>query len=124
MTKNFSTCFTDCSNRRCYLNIQLNPQCCSRECAAGCIGPRDDQCIVSIVVMVIIYKWFTIYRHVKTSIIMVPVLPTVHRDKCIIQQLNLLQPMPILDFILVLFVWNHVPVCYHNMLYNDMLYVM
>ena len=47
VTKNFSTCFTDCSNRRCYLNIQENPQCCSRECAAGCTGPRDDQCIVS-----------------------------------------------------------------------------
>ena len=47
MTKNFSTCSTDCSNRRCYLNAQQNPQCCSRECAAGCTGPRDDQYIVS-----------------------------------------------------------------------------
>ena len=47
MTKNFSTCSTDCSNRRCYLNAEQNPQCCSRECAAGCTGPRDDQCIVS-----------------------------------------------------------------------------
>ena len=47
VTKNFSTCSTDCSNRRCYLNVEQNPQCCSRECAAGCTGPRDDQCIVS-----------------------------------------------------------------------------
>ena len=47
VTKNYSTCSTDCSNRRCYLNAQQNPQCCSRECAAGCTGPRDDQCIVS-----------------------------------------------------------------------------
>ena len=47
VTKNFSTCSDDCSNRRCYLNAQQNPQCCKRECAAGCTGPRDDQCIVS-----------------------------------------------------------------------------
>ena len=47
VTKNFSTCSTDCSNRRCYLNAEMNPQCCSRECAAGCTGPHDDQCIVS-----------------------------------------------------------------------------
>ena len=24
-----------------------NPQCCSRECAAGCVGPNDNQCTVS-----------------------------------------------------------------------------
>ncbi|XP_065888561.1 melanoma receptor tyrosine-protein kinase-like [Dysidea avara] len=44
LTKNFGTCFEDCSTRRCYLNIAENPQCCSRECAAGCMGPNDNQC--------------------------------------------------------------------------------
>jgi len=47
VTKNFDTCFDDCSTRRCYLNIAGNPQCCSRECAAGCVGPNDNQCTVS-----------------------------------------------------------------------------
>ncbi|XP_065887560.1 epidermal growth factor receptor-like [Dysidea avara] len=44
LTKNFGTCFEDCSTRRCYMNITGNPQCCSRECAAGCVGPNDNQC--------------------------------------------------------------------------------
>ncbi|XP_065887121.1 epidermal growth factor receptor-like isoform X2 [Dysidea avara] len=44
LTKNFGTCFEDCSTRRCYLNMAGNPQCCSRECAAGCVGPNDNQC--------------------------------------------------------------------------------
>jgi len=47
VTKNFGTCFDDCSTRRCYLNTARNPQCCSRECAAGCVGPNDNQCTVS-----------------------------------------------------------------------------
>ena len=85
MTKNFTTCSTDCSNRRCYLNIESNPQCCSRECAAGCTGPRDDQCIVSSCHGDILIKVYTIYRHVKISTIMVLVLLTVHKDKYIIQ---------------------------------------
>ena len=28
------------------MNITGNPQCCSRECAAGCVGPNDNQCTV------------------------------------------------------------------------------
>ncbi|XP_065888305.1 epidermal growth factor receptor-like isoform X3 [Dysidea avara] len=43
LTKNFGTCFEVCSTRRCYLDTMGNPQCCSRECAAGCVGPNDNQ---------------------------------------------------------------------------------
>ena len=58
MTKNFGTCFEDCSTRRCYLNIARNPQCCSRECAAGCVGPNDNQCTVSIVLCECVIRAF------------------------------------------------------------------
>ena len=91
------------------MNDHQDPECCNRECAAGCTGPRDDQCIVSSChgdYLMIAYH----IRHVKIMIIMVLVLPIVHQEKYTIQTLSLLRIMMILDFILDFFVFSHVPV--------------
>ena len=52
----------------------------------------------------------TIYRHVKTSIIMVLVWLTVHQEKYTMQKLHDSKAMMISDFILDHFVLKHVPV--------------